>query len=172
MSRWTLVNSCFGFQTLLRRKVSGCGEGGLSNPKSDTGVACALTHGVQLHSLWIWRLLLICQQPLAQQWWAMARDSGQEQKTRERAGGGTCARNPCRDRLPGVLAASRWGQRRSWSPALLQSHRGRDWYPLDELKGVPGPGQVGQGHSGTVLISGSDNRLSKSALNKCKGLVS
>lgn len=57
MSRWTLVNSCFGFQTLLRSKVSGCGEGGLSNPKSETGVACALTHGVQLHSLWIWRLV-------------------------------------------------------------------------------------------------------------------
>lgn len=57
MSRWTLVNSCFGFQTLLRSKVSGCGEG-LSNPKSVTSVACALIHGVQLHSFWIWGLVM------------------------------------------------------------------------------------------------------------------
>lgn len=49
--------------------------------------------------------------------------------------------------------------------------------PRDELRWGPGPvgggsGEGGQTESGPVVLSGSDRRLSKSGLDKCKGLVS
>lgn len=148
---------------------------GKPGPKGDAGTARALAQGVRLR-----------RQPLV--WQAVSQGQGpsgassQEHKEVTAEAGLETVRvreGPCWDGLliqcgshPGGRVRDGAGDQHSYSVTKAGTDS-----PRDELKWGPGPvgggsGEGGQTETGPVVLLGSDRRLSKSGLDKCKGLAS